>query len=75
MLIVFVIGMRHGAYPDHLAAIDNLKRNANDKMPRASRFVGTLFALGDFSQEPRRKGVRPSIVFRGRQQLGIVDAA
>jgi high-affinity nickel-transport protein len=38
--------LRHGADPDHLAAIDNLTRNASDRMPRASRFVGTLFAVG-----------------------------
>jgi high-affinity nickel-transport protein len=46
VLAVFVIGLRHGADPDHLAAIDNLTRNANDRMPRTSRFVGTLFAVG-----------------------------
>ncbi len=40
------MGLRHGADPDHLAAIDNLTRNASERMPRASRFVGTLFALG-----------------------------
>jgi high-affinity nickel-transport protein len=46
VLAVFVVGLRHGADPDHLAAIDNLTRNANDRMPRASRFVGSLFAVG-----------------------------
>ncbi|GAC1415445.1 MAG: nickel permease [Candidatus Velthaea sp.] len=45
-LAVFIIGLRHGADPDHLAAIDNLTRNASERMPRSSRFVGTLFALG-----------------------------
>lgn len=45
-LLVFVIGLRHGADPDHLAAIDNLTRNASDRMPRACRFVGSLFAFG-----------------------------
>lgn len=45
-LAVFVIGLRHGADPDHLAAIDNLTRNATERMPSASRFVGTLFAIG-----------------------------
>jgi high-affinity nickel-transport protein len=43
---VFVLGMRHGADPDHLAAIDNVTRNAYVKTPRLSRFVGTLFAGG-----------------------------
>jgi len=45
-IAVFIIGLRHGADPDHLAAIDNLTRNANERMPRASRFVGSFFALG-----------------------------
>jgi nickel/cobalt transporter (NiCoT) family protein len=46
VLAVLVIGLRHGADPDHLAAIDNLTRNCSERMPRGSRFVGTLFALG-----------------------------
>lgn len=43
---VFALGMRHGADPDHLAAIDNMTRNSIEKQPLLSRFVGTLFALG-----------------------------
>jgi len=43
---VFVLGLRHGADPDHLAAIDNVTRNAYAKAPRLSRFAGTLFAGG-----------------------------
>lgn len=43
---VFVLGLRHGADPDHLAAIDNVTRNAYGKTPLLSRFVGTLFAGG-----------------------------
>jgi len=43
---VLLMGLRHGADPDHLAAIDNLTRAAHERMPRASRFVGTLFAVG-----------------------------
>ncbi|HEX3463196.1 MAG TPA: hypothetical protein VHS78_03970 [Candidatus Elarobacter sp.] len=42
----FVIGMRHGADPDHLAAIDNVTRNAYVRTPLLSRFTGTLFAGG-----------------------------
>lgn len=45
-LSVFVLGLRHGADPDHLAIIDNLTRNAHGGAPRWSRFVGTLFAGG-----------------------------
>jgi len=43
---VFVLGLRHGADPDHLAAIDNVTRNAYVKTPMLSRFVGTMFAGG-----------------------------
>ncbi len=43
---VFVLGLRHGADPDHLAAIDNVTRNAYVRTPLLSRFVGTLFAGG-----------------------------
>jgi len=43
---VFVLGLRHGADPDHLAAIDNLTRNSLGARERLSRFVGTLFAGG-----------------------------
>lgn len=43
---VFVLGMRHGADPDHLAAIDNVTRNAYEHAPKASRWTGTLFAIG-----------------------------
>ena len=43
---VFVLGLRHGADPDHLAAIDNVTRNAYEKTPFLSRFAGTLFAGG-----------------------------
>ena len=43
---VFVLGLRHGADPDHLAAIDNLTRNSLNARARLSRFVGALFAGG-----------------------------
>jgi nickel/cobalt transporter (NiCoT) family protein len=43
---VFVLGLRHGADPDHLAAIDNVTRNAYERTPLLSRFVGTFFAAG-----------------------------
>lgn len=43
---VFALGLRHGADPDHLAAIDNVTRNSYKRMPLLSRFAGTLFALG-----------------------------
>ena len=43
---VFALGLRHGADPDHLAAIDNMTRNSIGRRPFLSRFVGTLFAGG-----------------------------
>lgn len=43
---VYALGLRHGADPDHLAAIDNLTRNALPRAPKISRFIGTLFAGG-----------------------------
>jgi high-affinity nickel-transport protein len=43
---VFALGLRHGADPDHLAAIDNVTRNAYTRTPVLSRFVGTMFAGG-----------------------------
>ncbi len=43
---VFALGLRHGADPDHLAAIDNLTRNSFDEQPWLSRFCGALFASG-----------------------------
>ena len=43
---VFALGLRHGADPDHLAAIDNVTRNAYVRTPLLSRFVGTMFAAG-----------------------------
>lgn len=46
VLTVFVLGLRHGADPDHLAIIDNMTRNAYERHPRWSRYVGTLFAGG-----------------------------
>jgi high-affinity nickel-transport protein len=42
----FALGLRHGADPDHLAAIDNLTRNSIERQPLLSRFAGTLFASG-----------------------------
>jgi high-affinity nickel-transport protein len=43
---VFALGLRHGADPDHIAAIDNLTRNSYGERPWLSRFCGTLFAGG-----------------------------
>lgn len=43
---VFALGLRHGADPDHLAAIDNMTRNSVRRKPFLSRFIGAIFAGG-----------------------------
>jgi high-affinity nickel-transport protein len=43
---VYALGLRHGADPDHLAAIDNMTRNSLKRAPLLARFIGTLFAAG-----------------------------
>ncbi len=43
---VFALGLRHGADPDHLAAIDNMTRNSVRRRPLLSRFIGAIFAGG-----------------------------
>lgn len=43
---VFALGLRHGADPDHLAAIDNMTRNSVRRAPVLSRFIGSIFAGG-----------------------------
>lgn len=43
---VYALGLRHGADPDHLAAIDNLTRNSAARAPRLARLTGALFAGG-----------------------------
>lgn len=44
--LVFVLGLRHGLDPDHVAVIDNLAFRAADERPLLAPWVGTLFALG-----------------------------
>lgn len=45
-IFVFVLGLRHGADADHLAAIDGLTRYIAHQRPRLSPWCGLLFALG-----------------------------
>jgi high-affinity nickel-transport protein len=46
MLLVFVLGMRHGLDADHLVAIDGLTRFNAGANPRLARVCGALFSLG-----------------------------
>jgi high-affinity nickel-transport protein len=46
VLVVFILGLKHGMDPDHLATIDGLTRFNAQKRPRLSRWSGCLFSLG-----------------------------
>jgi high-affinity nickel-transport protein len=45
-LMVFLLGLRHGMDPDHLATIDGLARYNAQKRPRLARWSGCFFSLG-----------------------------
>jgi high-affinity nickel-transport protein len=44
--VVFLLGLKHGFDPDHLAAIDGLTRFNAGTRPRLSRWSGLLFSAG-----------------------------
>jgi len=44
--VVFLLGLKHGLDPDHLAAIDGLTRFNAASRPRVSRWSGLLFSAG-----------------------------
>jgi high-affinity nickel-transport protein len=44
--VVFLLGLKHGLDPDHLAAIDGLTRFNAGRRPRVSRWSGFLFSTG-----------------------------
>lgn len=44
--VVFLLGLKHGFDPDHLAAIDGLTRFNAERRPRLARWSGLLFSLG-----------------------------
>ncbi len=46
VLLVFILGLKHGMDPDHLATIDGLTRFNALHRPRVSRWSGFLFSLG-----------------------------
>jgi high-affinity nickel-transport protein len=46
VLVVFILGLKHGMDPDHLATIDGLTRFNAQSRPRLSRWAGCLFSLG-----------------------------
>jgi high-affinity nickel-transport protein len=44
--VVFLLGIKHGLDPDHLAAIDGLTRFNAGRRPRLARWSGLLFSAG-----------------------------
>jgi len=46
VLMVFLLGLRHGMDPDHLATIDGLARRNAQGRPRVARWSGCFFSLG-----------------------------
>ena len=46
VLVVFMLGMKHGMDPDHLATIDGMTRFNAQRKPLLSRWSGFLFSLG-----------------------------
>lgn len=46
VVVVFLLGLKHGLDPDHLAAIDGLTRFNAARRPLLSRWSGLLFSAG-----------------------------
>ena len=46
LTLMFLLGLRHGLDPDHIAMIDNMVFAAADRKSRLAPWTGTLFALG-----------------------------
>lgn len=46
VMVVLVLGIKHGMDPDHLATIDGLTRFHAHNRPRLARWSGCLFTLG-----------------------------
>jgi high-affinity nickel-transport protein len=44
--LIFLLGLRHGLDPDHIAVIDNLTFRAAVERPRTAPWMGFLFAVG-----------------------------
>lgn len=45
-VLLFVLGMRHGLDPDHIALIDNITLKCVEEKRRYARWVGSFFAFG-----------------------------
>jgi nickel/cobalt transporter (NiCoT) family protein len=62
--LVFLLGLRHGLDPDHVAVIDNLTFQASPSRPRLAPWTGFLFSLGH-SLSVSAVAIGISLVFKG----------
>lgn len=46
LALMFILGLRHGFDPDHIAMIDSLAYRSLAERPKVAPWIGTLFALG-----------------------------
>ena len=46
LVLMFLLGLRHGFDPDHIAMIDSMAYRSIAERPRLAPWMGTLFALG-----------------------------
>lgn len=46
MVLMLILGLRHGFDPDHIAVIDGLAMRAQNNTKKIAPWVGTFFALG-----------------------------
>jgi len=44
--LIFILGLRHGLDPDHIAVIDSLTLRASEQRPGFAPWTGTCFAIG-----------------------------
>lgn len=46
LLVLFILGLRHGLDPDHITVIDNFTYRLHENKNSWSKYVGTFFTLG-----------------------------
>jgi high-affinity nickel-transport protein len=46
LLVVYLLGLKHGMDPDHLLVIDGLTRTNSESRPEVARWAGLLFSFG-----------------------------
>jgi high-affinity nickel-transport protein len=46
IILMFLLGLRHGFDPDHIAIIDGMSVRLSDSHKRLAQWTGTLFAIG-----------------------------